>query len=218
MTLGDILKKYREDNHISMDDFSKKSTLSKGYISMLENNINPRNNKPIAPTLPTIQKIALGMNIDTDSLLKLLDNKQKISLENKPIVKKGIPIKVLGRVAAGIPIDAIEEILDYEEISEDMAASGEYFALKIQGDSMQPRIWEDDIVIVKQQNDVENGDIAIVLVNGDDATCKKIKKRDDGIMLISNNPEYEPMFFTNQQVQDLPVTIIGRVVELRGKF
>lgn len=218
MTLGDILKKYREDNHISMDDFSKKSALSKGYISMLENNINPRNNKPIAPTLPTIQKIASGMGIDTDSLLKLLDNKQEISLENKPIEKKGILIKVLGRVAAGIPIDAIEEILDYEEISEDMATSGEYFALKIQGDSMQPRIWEGDIVIVKQQNDVENGDIAIVLVNGDDATCKKIKKRDDGIMLIPNNPEYEPMFFTNQQVQDLPVTIIGRVVELRGKF
>ena len=83
MTLGDILKKYREDNNISMDEFSKRSSLSKGYISMLENNINPRNNKPIAPTLPTIQKIATGMGIDIDILLKTLDSEQKISLDSK---------------------------------------------------------------------------------------------------------------------------------------
>lgn len=82
MTLGDLLKQYRENNKISMDEFSKRSTLSKGYISMLENNINPRNNKPIAPTLPTIQKIASGMGTDVDSVLKVLDGDQNISLEN----------------------------------------------------------------------------------------------------------------------------------------
>lgn len=82
MTLGDILKKYREDNNISMDEFSQLSSLSKGYISMLENNINPRNNKPIAPTLPTIKKISNGMGIDVDTLLKMLDSDQEISLEN----------------------------------------------------------------------------------------------------------------------------------------
>lgn len=80
MTLGDILKQYREKHNISMDEFSKRSSLSKGYISMLENNINPRNNKPIAPTLPTIRKIAQGMNVDTDILLKALDDNQEISL------------------------------------------------------------------------------------------------------------------------------------------
>lgn len=83
MTLGDLVKKYREDNNISMDAFSKKSNLSKGYISMLENNINPRNNKPIAPTLPTIKKIAHGMNMELDTLLKSLSSEQKISLELK---------------------------------------------------------------------------------------------------------------------------------------
>ena len=81
MTLGDLVKKYRTDNNISMEEFSKKCNLSKGYISMLENNINPRNNKPIAPTLPTIQKIALGMNTDIDTILKILDKNQEISLE-----------------------------------------------------------------------------------------------------------------------------------------
>ncbi|WP_049730468.1 XRE family transcriptional regulator [Dorea sp. D27] len=82
MTLGDILKRYREENNISMDEFSRKSSLSKGYISMLENNINPRNKKPIAPTLPTIKKIATGIGLDVDTLLKMMDSNQEISLEH----------------------------------------------------------------------------------------------------------------------------------------
>lgn len=85
MTLGDILKQYRDDNKISMDEFSRRSSLSKGYISMLENNINPRNNKPIAPTLPTIQKIATGMNTDVDTLLKAIDQNQEISLVDESV-------------------------------------------------------------------------------------------------------------------------------------
>ena len=163
--------------------------------------------------MPRMKKIDMICNFFNINRTDLMNEKKESSTKST-----GVKIPVLGYVRAGIPIDAVEEILDYEEISKDMASTGDFFALRIKGNSMQPRIWEDDIVIVKQQNDVDNGDIAIVLVNGDDATCKKIKKRDDGIMLIPNNSEYEPMFFTNQQVQDLPVTIIGRVVELRGKF
>lgn len=83
MTLGDLVKEYREQHNISMDEFSKICNLSKGYISMLENNTNPRSNKPIAPTLPTIKKIALAMNADVDSVLKLLDSDQGISLESE---------------------------------------------------------------------------------------------------------------------------------------
>lgn len=89
MTLGDILKQYRTENNISMDEFVKKSSLSKGYISMLENNINPRNNKPIAPTLPTIRKVAIGMNMDVDSLLKKLDDNQEISLQDDHQISNG---------------------------------------------------------------------------------------------------------------------------------
>ncbi len=83
MTLGDLVKKYRESHNISMDEFSKMCALSKGYISMLENNINPRSNKPIAPTLPTIKKIATAMNADVDSVLKIIDSDQEISLDSK---------------------------------------------------------------------------------------------------------------------------------------
>lgn len=130
-----------------------------------------------------------------------------------------IRIPVLGRVAAGIPIDAIEEIIEYEDISADMAAGGaEYFGLQIKGDSMEPKISDGDIVIVRKQPDVESGEIAVVLVNGDDATVKRIKKSAAGITLISNNPAYDPMFYSNEDIEKLPVAILGRVVELRAKI
>ena len=132
--------------------------------------------------------------------------------------RKGIPINVLGRVAAGIPIESVEEIIDTEEITEELAATGDFFGLQIKGDSMEPRITEGDVVIVRQQEDAENGETVIVLINGEDATCKRLKKYSDGIMLLSNNPKYEPMVFSKQEIIDKSVKIIGKVVELRGKF
>lgn len=132
--------------------------------------------------------------------------------------KKGITINVLGRVAAGIPIEAVEDIIDTEEITEELAKTGTFFGLQIRGNSMEPRMCEGDVVIVRQQDDAESGDIVIAMVNGDDATCKRLRKYRDGIELISNNPSYEPMFFSNEEIASKPVKIIGKVVELRGKF
>ena len=80
MTLGDIIKKYRKENNISMSEFACNCSLSKGYISMLENNINPRNNKPISPTLPSISKVASGMRIELATLLKMMGNEQTVDL------------------------------------------------------------------------------------------------------------------------------------------
>lgn len=80
MTLGDIIKNYRERNNITIGEFASVCSLSKGYISMLENNINPRNNKPISPTLPSMAKVASGMGIELDTLLKMLDGKQSVQL------------------------------------------------------------------------------------------------------------------------------------------
>lgn len=127
-------------------------------------------------------------------------------------------IPVLGQVIAGIPIEAIEEILDYEEITTDMARQGEYFGLQIKGNSMEPKFSKGDVIIVRKQNDVDNGDIAIVLVNGNDATVKKIKKFEGGINLIPTNPDYDVITYTNEEIESLPVRIIGKVVELRAKF
>lgn len=131
---------------------------------------------------------------------------------------KGIEIPVLGSVRAGIPIDAIEEILGYEEISQATATQGEHFALKIRGNSMEPKFSEGDVVIIRKQNDLENGDIAVVLVNGNDATIKKVVKQQSGISLVALNPTYSPIFYTNQEIENLPVIVLGKVVELRCKF
>lgn len=127
-------------------------------------------------------------------------------------------IPVLGRVVAGIPIDAIEEIIDYEEIPQAMAKNGEYFALQIKGNSMEPKFSEGDVVIVRKQEDVDSGDIAIVLVNGNEATVKKIKKFNGGINLIPTNPDYDVITYTTDDVEKLPVRVLGKVVELRAKF
>lgn len=132
--------------------------------------------------------------------------------------RKGVIINVLGRVAAGIPIDAVEDIIDTEEITEELAKTGEFFGLQIHGDSMIPNICDGDIVIVRQQNDAESGDIVIATINGDEATCKRLRKYYGGIELISNNPSYKPFEFSNEEIQSKPVRIIGKVIELRRKF
>lgn len=133
-------------------------------------------------------------------------------------VSKGVKIPVLGYVAGGVPLEMITDIIDDEEIPIELARTGTMFGLKIRGDSMTPRIKDGDVVIVRSQPDVDSGQIAIVAVNGDAATCKQIKKHHDGIELIPFNPSHPTRFFSHEEVTRIPVTIIGKVVELRAKF
>lgn len=141
-----------------------------------------------------------------------------LGIDENDAPAKGARIPVLGSVAAGIPIEAIQDIVDYEEIDADMAAAGEYFGLRIKGSSMEPRIREGDVVIVRRQEEAETGDTVVVLVNGDSATVKRIKIEPNGIALIPNNPAYDTRFYSAAEVELLPVHIIGKVVELRGKL
>ena len=136
--------------------------------------------------------------------------------ETPPATVKAVRIPVYGRVAAGIPISAIENIIDYEEIPNTW--SGVYGALKVKGDSMEPRIQDGDTLIVKRQDDAESGDVVVAIINGEDATVKKLIKKPDGIVLQPFNPAYEPMYFSADQADKIPVTIWGKVVENRQKF
>ena len=133
--------------------------------------------------------------------------------------KYAAPIKTLqiyGRVAAGFDRIMAQDILgEIEAVEYD---PDNHFALQISGQSMEPRIRDGDIVIVRCQPDVESGEIAIVAVNGDEATCKRIKKYRDGLELIPINPSFPVQFFTYEEVEKKPVTILGKVVELRAKF
>lgn len=161
------------------------------------------------PRMDKIDKICSFLNIERSNLLE--DKKETNS-------SSGIKIAVLGTVPAGVPIAAIEDILDYEEIPKSWENQGEFFGLKIKGDSMYPTLENGDVVIVRKQSTADNGDTVIAMVNGDDATCKRYERFENGIMLIPNNNAYTPIFYTNEDIQSLPVTIIGKVVELRRKF
>ena len=191
-------------------ELANASGVSKASISQYLNGSH-------APSNISSGKMAKILNVNPVWLMGF-DAPMKEEVITSSSSKKGVTINVLGRVAAGIPIDAIEEVIDTEEITEEMAKTGKFFGLKIKGNSMEPRIYENDVVIVRQQNDAESGDVVIATINGDEATCKRLRKYRDGIELISNNPSYEPMFFSNEDILSKPVRIIGKVVELRGKF
>lgn len=129
---------------------------------------------------------------------------------------RAVKIPILGQIAAGPASEMIENIEG--DIVTDIGMSDNSFALRIKGNSMSPRMEPGDVVIVRKQPDVESGEIAIVAVNGDEATCKRIKKYRDGIELIPINPAFPVRFFTYEEVEKNPVTILGKVVELRAKF
>ncbi len=127
-----------------------------------------------------------------------------------------IRIPVYGCVAAGIPIDAVDNVIDYEEIP---ASWGyEYVGLKVKGDSMLPKIQDGDVLIVHKQEYADSGDVVIAMVDGGEATVKKLIKQPDGIVLQPFNSNYEPMYFSREEVRNRPVMIWGKVVENRQKF
>lgn len=199
----DELKKLRLQKGWTQEKLAEIMNVGKSTISMYENGNR-------TPDFETLEEIADIFNVDLNRFSTVNNTHQMAST--------GIVIPVLGYVRAGIPIEAVEEILDYEEISRDMARQGEYFGLSIKGDSMEPKISEGDVVIVRRQETVENGEYAVVLVNGNDATVKKFYKLENGIKLLSTNPSYDPFFYTIDEVNSLPVKVVGKVVELRAKF
>lgn len=161
------------------------------------------------PSFEMLRKLTEIFGVSSDYLL---------GRTSGPGEKVGKLTPVLGDVAAGIPIEAITDILDYEEIDAALARTGEFFGLRIKGASMEPRMREGDVVIVRQQETADTGDTVVALVNGDSATVKKIKYGQDGITLLPTNPAYDPLFYSAAEVESLPVRIIGRVVELRAKY
>lgn len=197
------IRELRNQKGIKQADLAKDINVSQAALSGYETG-------KYEADINTYRRIADYFDVTLDYLLGGVSGRKKHG--------EYIRIPVLGRVAAGIPIDAIEEVIDWEDISVDEVGNGEYFGLQIKGQSMEPKISDGDVVIVRRQPDVDSGDIAVALVNGNDATVKRIKKSPQGVTLIPSNPAYEPMYYSNEEIESLPVTILGRVVELRAKF
>lgn len=220
MFLGEIIKKYRKENNLSLRAFASKCGLSYTYISMLEKNIDYRTGKPIAPTLDSVKYISNAMGIPIDDLLKMLDDEQEFKLNEDVSPNNLSIIPILGTVKAGYDWLAEENVIDYITLKENITNVKEYFALRITGDSMLPLLSDGDLVIVHDQNDVESGQTAVVLINGDEATVKKVIKTNEGIELHAMNPYYPVKKFTYDDMKNIPVKIIGRVKEakIKGAF
>lgn len=194
-----IIKELRLKNGYSQKRLAELCDVHQTAVSQWENG----RTAPDSESVLVLSRV-LGVSADV-----ILGNELQ---ENKVLVP------VLGYVKAGVPAQAVEDVLGYEEISAELAGRGKYFGLKINGDSMFPLFHPDDTVIVRCQPDAESGDIAVVHVNNEEAVVKKLIKKDTSLLLVSENSSYEPMIFTKEEVNSLPVTVIGKVVELRRKF
>ena len=181
------------------------------HIGITQNNYSYWENGKVKIDNDSLKKLADFFDVSVDYILG-----RDISLDNSR--GRGVRIPVYGEIAAGVPIEAIEDIIDFEEITPELAASGEFLALSIKGDSMAPRIQNGDVVIIRRQENVENGNIAAVIVNGDSATLKRVKMDENGIWLLPLNPAFEPIFYTKKECVEKPVRILGKMIELRAKF
>lgn len=207
MKLGELISQFRHSHDLSQRQFANLCNLSNGYISILEKGINPNTGKPVTPTLPQLKKLADGMHISLSELFdKVEDMPIDISSNIIPMPEmRQIPL--IGSIACGAPILAQEHIEDYIDIPKHIHAD---FALTCKGDSMiNARIFDGDIVYIRQQDTVENGEIAAVLIDSD-ATLKRVRLFDDHIVLEPENPMYKPLVYWHEDMNT--VRILGKAV------
>jgi repressor LexA len=225
-TFANRLKQALEYNNLKPTDLANKTGINKSLISnYLSGNFKAKQDKVnlIAETLGVSEGWLMGYDVDMDrDWLSDNDNISNIKIDNARYIEtnmKTIKIPILGKVPAGIPIEAIEDIIGYEEIHADMLKGGnDFFALKVEGDSMYPDYKTGDIIIIKQQCDCNSGDDCIVMVNGDDATFKRVIKQEKSIILKPLNNSYEPYYFDEYDIVTKPVKIVGVAIEVRRKL
>lgn len=231
--LGKYLRDIREQLGYSIYDVNKLCDISPSYLSLMENG----KRKPSAIILKKIAPIYslnyldlyekagyidlindekyISTGTTPDNIYDQLKNIGTMYISNTEMVK----IPVLGVVKAGYDYLAQENWIGTIDVEKNIVNDGsEYFALKVVGDSMSPVLIQDDIVVIKKQNDFENGDIIVAIVNGNEATIKKGKKTDSSITLQPLNTAYDPLVFTYDEVKSIPVTVVGIVKQLKRDF
>lgn len=220
--MANRIKELRIKNKLTLLDLALKLGVSESTVQRYESG------SIVNLKYSTMEKLANIFNV-TPAYLMGWDESNTIEIEvnsaeeynffrNKLFVDGTIP--VLGKVPCGYPTQNLSmvDMNDCVEIERSLSQTGQYYGLRANGDSMFPKIEQGDVMIVHVQSDIESGQVAIVKINGEEATCKRVKKIETGLMLISINPNYEPMFFDWQEVHDKPVEIVGRVIEVRSKL
>lgn len=215
--MGDImnfpkrLKFLREQKGLTQEELASILNISRSALSLWE--IGKRE-----PNQETLRLFAEYFGVSIDYLLGRTDNPRPLDDISRFIpgaypVGKMVKLPVLGVIRAGEPILAVENIIGWEEVPEEEIRDGEYFFLRVTGDSMKDaHIPDGSFVLVRKQDYVDDGRIAVVLVNNEEATVKKIKYVNGKVMLLPANPTYEPQIYNMDEVQ-----IIGKVVEIKIK-
>ena len=196
--MGEILKNLRKEKGLTLEEVAKIVGVQYSAIHKYESGLVENMKRS------TIKKLADLYGVKPSYLM---------GFDNSTI------INVYSSVHAGILSEMIEDIVDTEEISEKLANSDKtYFGIKVKGDSMSPKYIENDTLIVEKSSTCNNGDDCIVAINGNEAFLKRVYINENGITLQALNPNYEPLIYTNKQIKDIPITIIGIVRELRRKI
>lgn len=201
------LKRIMEDRGLTQTELAKLTGITQSSISdWLNNKYEPKQNK--------IFQIASALNVSPSSLIG------GSAYSTAPTT--AVRINVFGQIPAGTPLEAIEDVIDWEEIPSDWCRGGkEFFALQVKGDSMYPEYLEGDIIICQVQSDFENGQDCVVFVNGYNATLKRCFHTPHGIQLVPINPSYPPQSYTvSESVQEygeVKVQVLGVVKEIRRK-
>ena len=212
--VGARLKQARESRHITLEEAGNRVGVHKSTVLRWENGETEKIKFPIIESLAAFYNVdpvwLMGYDVPMNEGAR---KKHEINNSNNSAV-----VFVYGSIPAGVPMECIEDIIDTEEIPADMLRGGkQYFGLKVKGNSMEPEYLDGDTLILEKVEDCESGDDCVVMVNGNDGTFKRVFKNKDGIILQPLNPAYAPLVFSNEQIENLPVKVIGIVEEIRRK-
>lgn len=211
--LIDLIKRAQGDR--SQNQFASQCDISSAALTRYTNGER-------SPTPDILRKIAMKARdgITYQMLMNaagyLSDHDIKRDFKHTDDIHVAIRIPILGHIPAGVPLEMIEDVLDFEELNtRQFNSNKEWFGLRVKGDSMSPKYLEGDNIIIEKRSDCENGNDCVVVVNGNDATLKRIFKNESGITLQPLNPIYPATYYGNKQIKEYPILILGVVKEIR---
>ena len=215
--LGKYLENIRKQKGYSTYDVNKLTDVSQSYISLIERG-KRKASAVILKTLAPIYGLDYLDLYEKAGYVDLIEDEKKGKYKLDKFGNPVVSIPIIGVVKAGYNYLAQKNWIGTVDVDKKLAEGNELFALRVHGDSMFPVLIEDDIIIVKKQEDFETGDIVVAIINGDEATIKKGKKSDNSILLQPLNTNYEPLIFTYDEMKYIPVTIVGIVKQLKREF